>query len=182
LKQFGPIYNQNLAIKVLSGVRLYTEADLTTRLRALHSEIGKTLAQTHGKELDLVAMGLAHDTAKKHAPVKSFIGNYFIIPMETEGVGSGSYIADLYRRTNNVWRGNVLPMSRVIDKIEGVKERCVLILIDDFICSGRTAQETVRKLLKELKEHQIDAQLHLLCVAAVIATDYAIEKFQEVMC
>ena len=160
-RQFGALEDQRLMIRLLPPIRelgLFQMETFKTTLRALDARVRR----------EATSRGLATELDPRRrspGPIK----NFYITHADETGK-SGSAMVTHYRRENHYIDRQAGSPQKVIPEIVEARGPVVVVCIDDFVGTGRSAIEGIRKnLLDPLDASRPDWNEAVLLVYAAVA-------------
>jgi hypothetical protein len=143
LEQFEDIEEQRLMFTLVKSLRFFKEDFVRERMRVANGIVMRDMRiNARSRRLREVIVSYLDGAAK-----------------------SGAHYARLYARENNVLLGNVVEVSALRERIEQTPEAQALVFVDDFIGTGTTAVEGVRRLHAVCGSLLIEKQLRVFLVA-----------------
>lgn len=94
---------------------------------------------------------VASDTAVKLARGQRALSHIYVAALGGDGA-SGQAYAYQYRQANNISGSNVVAVGGVIDRLLARRSINVVVLVDDFIGSGRTSIKGIKPIAKRVHE------------------------------
>jgi hypothetical protein len=159
-RQFGAIDDQRLMLRLLPPIRslgLFRLETFKSALRALDVRV-RSEAQ---------ARGLAPELDPKRRTPGS-IRNFYVTHADESGK-SGSAMVTAYRRENHYIDRQAGSPQKVIPEIMQAKGPTVVVCVDDFVGTGRSASEGIRKsLLANLDEARPGWNKTILLIYAAV--------------
>lgn len=157
LEQFERASERRLAFRLLERLHVVSESEIFEGFRRLHRQVA--MART---------VRLKRGQRRLTHVLISAIG----------GSGSsGEAFAYKYRQANNISQRNLVPEDRVIDRLLASQELTAVVLVDDFIGSGKTVAKSIERLAHRVGElrSRPDVQWFTFAVAgrAAAATEIA---------
>ena len=169
LEQFGPGRNQDLAFRLLKRLKkvgYFSDASVYARSRNLHRMIMEAFAN--------------EDEFAKVVERKR-VTNVFISYLDGSG-RSGERILGIYRNANSL----PTPLAGSMeDAVEFTRERgakgkdCAVVFVDDFIGSGASCVEGLRRFARALETEKRNANRVLVGVAAVVGFRHGIAAIRS---
>lgn len=157
LAQFGAIDDQRLMLKLLAAVAERGIYDLASYFGAL-------------RELDSLVTRLASE--RGYAGIKDAgnrTQNRFVTHVDAPGK-SGSVAVKAYRSHNKIYERNAGPPERIVASIAATSGPAVLVCVNDFIGSGKSAADGINNtLIPLLDQHIADWRDRVfVCSAAIV--------------
>jgi hypothetical protein len=157
LEQFGGRREQELAFALLRRLKkegYFNDAKIYTTFKRIHSLIIAEQGSS-GQWAQLIQ--------------KRKMSNIFVTSIGHEGK-SGASLLYVYRQANQISASLTGTIEDAADFLKKANRPTVLVFIDDFIGSGNTCIETVRRFAELISKQQIEQSGHLICVATLVAT------------
>ena len=159
LEQFGPGENQKLAMRLLEEMKengYYGEAEVYAKCKALHR---------------MMLQEFANEEEFAKVMERRRVSNVFVTHFEGEG-RSGEHILYAYRNANSLAANRVGSMEEAARFVveQGKKERkCGVVFVDDFVGTGGSCAEGLRKFEEKLAKIQGEMRSKLIVgVAAIV--------------
>ena len=166
LKQFGFGENQKLALRLLEGVKksgYYSEAKIHAECKALHG---------------MMLQEFANEEEFAKVMERRRVSNVFVTHFEGEG-RSGGRMLHAYRIANSLATNLVGSMEEAARFVtgQGKKERkCGVVFVDDFIGTGGSCAEGLRRFGERLEKIQGEMRNKLVVgVAALVGFKTGVE-------
>lgn len=132
LEQFGGPGEQRLIMPILEGLRFYTRAKVDQHMRDLHQFVLRELAGRGYKY--------------KLSGQQRFRNDFLVCGLEGGGSGA-AHLVKQYRDENGIYRDCAVDPSNLRRVLDTAKQTIkAVIIIDDFVGTGRTAASRMREL------------------------------------
>ena len=132
LEQFESPVERRLAFRLLERLQVVTDADVFQGFRRLHRLV-------------------AQETQLTLRPGQRALSHIYVAAIGGAG-SSGEAFAYTYRQANSINANNVVRLENLIELLGSRHEVTTVILVDDFIGSGGTAQKAIRPLAQRAGE------------------------------
>lgn len=161
LKQFGSSSDQRLMLKLLQHLRFYSGDIIREKFEQAHRSVVRSI-------ITIVEKG----RRSRRDILVSYLG--------TPG-SSGPSMARLYRQTNNIYRDNCVSPDEILKHVLEVKEISALVFVDDFVGTGQTVTELLKKLKFKYPElpHLLKARGVQLWYVVVAGTELGMSKIEK---
>ncbi len=137
LRQFGTSSDQRLMLAMLNALDFYGGDRLRTALRNLHDFVIRDLAANHGYQY-------------KFRGEQRVRGDLVVTALDGGGSGA-THLLRPYRDENRIRSANVVAASEVPKALDQAGEQIrALVILEDFIGTGRTAESRLRDLHQTL--------------------------------
>lgn len=160
LAQFGDYISQRLMFKILQGLRFYSEDVLRAKMKEAHG---------------IVRRGLVRQIKARQRKRGDILVSY----LDGPGKSGGGKYAKLYADENGIYYDNVVERSKLAEIVSNEGEGLqAIVLIDDFIGTGKSAQEYLKQLVEEsghvLKKANL--KIYFIAVAGFQESQKSIEN------
>jgi hypothetical protein len=132
LAQFELPAERRLAFRMLERLRLVNDAQVFTGFRQLQRLV-------------------ARESKVRLARGQKALSHLFVSPLGKVG-GSGHQFAYTYRQANNIRSQNMIDPERLIDRLTSRPDVKTVVLVDDFIGSGKTAIKALTPIAERVGE------------------------------
>ena len=151
LDQFKDNSQKRLMFSLLQNVKFYNEIESREKIRVLHKEVQKDLAQ-------MGAIRSADGRTKRDDILLSSFGP----PSK-----SGSYYARLYADENNIFVSNEIRFDKIQEALQGDNPIKAIVFVDDIISSGGSTIESLYDLNKTcgglIKRNNVKVFISAIC-------------------
>lgn len=163
LKQFELPAEQRLAFRFLERLILVKDSQVYSGLRSIQRIV-------------------ANDTSVKLQKGQRALRHIFVSSLGRNG-SSGEKYAYQYRVANRIAGNNQIPTDRLIDRLLSNNKVKNVVLVDDFIGSGRTAVKALERICERASELSAHSEIGWFAVAisGTIAGQEAIEASEPAL-
>lgn len=126
LKQFGSSSDQRLMLKLLQHLKFFSQDIIRARFSQVHRSVVRNIVTR-----------IEDGRRSRRDILISYLG---------KPGSSGPSMARLYRQENNIHSNNCVSSDSIAERIRQDGRIAALVFVDDFIGTGRTATELLKKL------------------------------------
>lgn len=157
LQQFDDYLSQRAMFRILQGLEFYSDDRIRTKMQDAHGIVMRDLSKRFKEgQRDLSRID----------PSQRRRRNIIVTYLDSPGKSSGGKYAKLYKDENKIYHENVVERNSLCDILEDSStDLQAIVIVDDMIGSGNTANSGLQSLFTELADTLIERAVAVYYVA-----------------